>query len=291
MKLKKKPEIFYFHWLDSKNSVMGVLQANESVILVAERQVRDQQRFLVALNQEPGKYDYIKHSSVLLEPYEKLTLYSPINGAPLTHKDNPDLAQLETFRLETQLWGNIVFATDNGVQATKLSWDNSAIKTWGKDALKFWPEMQPTLLPNQKNKAGWAPTENDYCCPHCNGFVKIKASVLLKAEGLLSESAGLVLLSDQPGDYEYYKSNLFRLKDQEGLKLSCPICQTNLAHPEKTGMAYLKIRHPKKGEGTIYFATRNGEHATFIEWNNGKTEYFGDHQNEFMNFFGASMVH
>jgi hypothetical protein len=289
MKRHINPEIVYYHLFNEDDETrMAVLQANESVIMVAGTEAS--QRFLVALDQTPGKYNYIKHPSIQLATDEPLTLYSPINGKLLSLEVNMELAMLRILDTITNKTGKIWFATANGVQATKIEWSDGIVNTWGKDARQFWPYITPTILENQENKVIWTPNENDYYCPHCSGFLKIKASILLKAEGMETGNQGLVLLSDKPGDYDYYKNNLFHLKDKEQLILSCSLCQTNLAHPRMEGMAHLRIINPKKGEGGVFFASKNGEHATYITWDDtDKTEHFGDSKEEFINYFGAEV--
>lgn len=275
MKRKINPVILFYHLLAS--GAMAILQANESVILVAAR--RNGQRFLVALNATPGVYNYIKHKSIVLDEFEPLSLYSPIDGQDLTYPANPELTQLFALNTVSEAVGTTLLAAYNGIQATKIEWQGGKTEIWGKDAPIFW-KGEPSILSNQENKLGLVPNENEYICPHCHGHLKPKASVILAADGLTTGNTGLVLLSDQPGDYEYYKHRLFLLKSDEDLRLRCPICQKDLAAPGKEGMAYLIIRNPHEKDGHIFFATRNGEHATFIVRDN-KIEAFGEHQHNF----------
>ncbi len=126
--------------------------------------------------------------------------------------------------------------------------------------------------------------EINYKCPKCKSYLNIGNKVVLSAK-IGTKQKGLILFSNQLGDYEVKKHDLVEYKKGEKVGFYCPICHANLA-ADDVNLNLVKVIMEENGkEYVVLFSNVAGEHATYkISGNN--LEAFGKDKDKYMNFFG-----
>jgi len=128
-----------------------------------------------------------------------------------------------------------------------------------------------------------------YYCPECNAALNPNVKVILMARR--NNRSGLILLSPQPGNYQSIVSEDFPLEFGDLIEFHCPVCGVSLTSDENDNLATLVYRFSPGREGTVFFARRFGEHATYLVFNN-EVQTFGENAlpNSHMNFFGSGQL-
>ncbi len=124
---------------------------------------------------------------------------------------------------------------------------------------------------------------NDYMCPFCKGYLKVKNSVIFSARKPDGER-GILLLSPEIGNYTVRKHRSFNLCDGDRTDLYCPICHANLMAQNYNHNLARIISVDEFGEESIILISEIvGEKCTYIV--HGKqVEKYGD---DSTNYFGA----
>lgn len=125
--------------------------------------------------------------------------------------------------------------------------------------------------------------KNDYVCPFCRGYLKVKNSVIFSARRPDGER-GILLLSPEVGNYTVRKHRTFKLEDGVKTDLYCPICHANLmAQHYHNNLARIIQIDEFGDENIVLISEIVGERCTYII--KGKlVDKFGDNST---NYFGA----
>ena len=130
--------------------------------------------------------------------------------------------------------------------------------------------------------------KNLFVCPHCEAVLNPSVKVLLKVS--YRKKQGLILLSPQPGNFEFIcdKSIADVIKPGSTVSFSCPVCQADLTSARDKKFAELRMNGRGGHRRRIEFSRVYGTHATFIIDGDEVTAY-GDDSDDFAktNFFGA----
>ncbi len=125
--------------------------------------------------------------------------------------------------------------------------------------------------------------KNDYVCPFCRGYLKVKNSVIFSARKENGEQ-GLLLMSPEIGNYTVRKHRSFRLADGERTDLYCPICHANLmAQNYNENLARIIQIDEENEENIVLISEIVGERCTYVI-HGKKVEKYGD---DAVNYFGA----
>ncbi|MDZ7821632.1 MAG: hypothetical protein U5N26_07355 [Candidatus Marinimicrobia bacterium] len=125
--------------------------------------------------------------------------------------------------------------------------------------------------------------KNDYVCPFCRGYLKVKNSVIFSARKENGEQ-GLLLMSPEIGNYTVQKHRSFRLVDGERTDLYCPICHANLmAQNYNENLARIIQIDEENEENIVLISEIVGERCTYVI-HGKKVEKYGD---DAVNYFGA----
>lgn len=109
-----------------------------------------------------------------------------------------------------------------------------------------------------------------YLCPDCNVALNVAGYLILtvkKSNG----NRGVVLLSDQLGDYTVHHHPNLKFEKGERVQFRCPACKSDLMHSSDKDM--VKVFMNENGEETtVLFSALFGENATYqISEKRGKT--------------------
>jgi len=104
--------------------------------------------------------------------------------------------------------------------------------------------------------------EKHFVCPHCNGHLKVRNSIILRVRNE-KKKYGLLLLNSQIGNYDSTRHPDFEYNEGEVLDFSCPICRHSLSTAIDENLIYVVMIDNQGVEHDIYFSRISGEHSTF----------------------------
>lgn len=128
--------------------------------------------------------------------------------------------------------------------------------------------------------------KKDYLCPYCKGKLNVNQNIVLSVH-TESQKVGLIFLSPELGNYKRTTHPSFKVKEGEHLDIFCPICHANLQAIEfDQNLAKVYMTDESQKVYEIVFSEIAGEHCTYklVDHN---FESFGEHQNQYVNHFGA----
>ncbi|MBK7106369.1 MAG: hypothetical protein IPH62_13905 [Ignavibacteriae bacterium] len=128
--------------------------------------------------------------------------------------------------------------------------------------------------------------KNNYLCPYCKGQLNVKSNIVL-AVRTEAQKRGLILLSSKLGNYQVTTHPSFQLKEGEHLEIFCPMCHANLKAIEfDDNLAKMFMMDESQKVYEIIFSEIAGEHCTY-KLVDSMIESYGEHQNNYVNHFGA----
>lgn len=106
--------------------------------------------------------------------------------------------------------------------------------------------------------------KNVYSCPHCDTVLNPSVKILLVLRH--KKTAGMILLSPQPGNFHFICDPKLQVSLTEGemVHFACPVCSADLTSPRDDGFAELMLETPGHEPRHIEFSRRFGTQATFI---------------------------
>jgi len=114
-----------------------------------------------------------------------------------------------------------------------------------------------------------------YFCPHCKSQLNLGNDIILLAR-TKNKKTGLILASDEVGDYTVTKDSLFSMEKGEHVEMLCPVCHARLQVGKiHENLAMVMMRDDKGLESEIYFSEIYGEECTYKITNIKKVETFG----------------
>lgn len=125
--------------------------------------------------------------------------------------------------------------------------------------------------------------KNEYLCPFCRGYLKVKNSVIFSARKPEGER-GIILLSPEIANYTVRKHSSFKLEDGMRIDLYCPICHANLmAQHYHNNLARIIQINESGEESVVLISEIIGERCTYIirgeqidRFGDDSTNYFGE---------------
>lgn len=130
--------------------------------------------------------------------------------------------------------------------------------------------------------------KNVFTCPHCQAVLNPSVKILLVIS--YRKKKGMILLSPQPGNYKYICDESVEKNLSEGAKvrLSCPVCTTDLTSSTNSQLAEMQMVAPGGEARRVQFSRIYGKNATFIFDGEDVTAFGEDADNlGSTNFFGA----
>ncbi|MBI5218764.1 MAG: hypothetical protein HY958_07535 [Bacteroidia bacterium] len=126
-----------------------------------------------------------------------------------------------------------------------------------------------------------------YFCPHCKCQLNVGNDIIFTAKKTNGEK-GLILASQEVGDYSVTKDPLFTMQKGDHLEIICPVCHKNLRVEKiNENLAMILMKDEKGVESEIYFSEIYGEHCTYKITNKKKIEMYGEDSHRY-NFWGIS---
>lgn len=117
--------------------------------------------------------------------------------------------------------------------------------------------------------------KKDFICPHCNGYLNVRESLILSAVNK-HNAAGLVFLDVRLGVYTMHKHPTLNFNEGDHIDFRCPICAHSLAIPRLDNRLYaLYLRDENDWQSAIIFSGIYGERSTY-RISDGDVEAFGD---------------
>jgi hypothetical protein len=115
-----------------------------------------------------------------------------------------------------------------------------------------------------------------YFCNHCKAQLNVGNDIIFIACKTNKET-GLILASQEVGNYSVTKDPLFAMEKGEHIELMCPVCHKRLQVKDiHENLAMIMMRDEHGVESEIYFSEIYGEHCTYKITNIKKVEAFGD---------------
>ncbi|MCL3779612.1 hypothetical protein EMN47_04325 [Prolixibacteraceae bacterium JC049] len=115
----------------------------------------------------------------------------------------------------------------------------------------------------------------DFICPHCNGYLNVKESLILTAVNK-HNSAGLVFIDVRLGVYKAQMHPTLQFSDGEHVDFRCPVCAHSLGVPKfDKRLCALYMRDDNDWQSTIVFSSIYGEKCTY-KITEKTVEAFGD---------------
>lgn len=129
---------------------------------------------------------------------------------------------------------------------------------------------------------------NNYLCPHCLSYLNVCDYIAFSAEKADGKQ-GLVLLHQEPGNFESEMHPDFRPKEGELVLFRCPVCHASLTSSKTTNLAHLILRTKDNKDFDIYFSRVKGEKSTYkVE---GETiDIFGEHSDTYLDYITLSQM-
>ena len=104
---------------------------------------------------------------------------------------------------------------------------------------------------------------NTYTCPHCHTALNVSGFLVLTAKNP-SGAYGLILMSDQLGDYSVHINKDFQVEKGERTCFYCPACKGSLSYSKDNNLVRIFMTDSDTGEeSTIIFSAIFGENATY----------------------------
>jgi hypothetical protein len=127
----------------------------------------------------------------------------------------------------------------------------------------------------------------NYKCPHCNGFIDLKGSLLFSVK-TPDHQYGLISLHTEIGNYSVDKPHGFEYKEGDHLDFYCPICHAELTSGRHKNLIKIIMIDEKNREFEILFSRVAGKKSTYKII--GETmEIYGDDSAEYLDYINLSM--
>jgi hypothetical protein len=97
----------------------------------------------------------------------------------------------------------------------------------------------------------------------------------------------LLLFSPQPGNYRVITPESFRLKKNDEVRFSCPLCGRDLTSKRDKGMAEISFSTPGGHSGRVVFSRVYGHHETYFVTKEEVRSYGRHADRDGVNFWGA----
>ena len=103
-----------------------------------------------------------------------------------------------------------------------------------------------------------------FMCPGCRAVLNPGDKIVLTVR--FQNAAGLILLSPQPGDYQYICDESFgrHIRAGDSVDFSCPICNQDLTSPLSDKLVEFLMIDGDEPARSAQFSRVCGERATFI---------------------------
>ncbi len=130
--------------------------------------------------------------------------------------------------------------------------------------------------------------ENQYICPKCSSYLKIKDNIILTVRKN-EKQKGLVLLSPEIGNYDaFFHKESLGIEKGDKVDMFCPVCSDDLGVEESyKNLACIIMIDENGKKSDVYFSKILGEEATF-KISEGKVDRFGDDASNY-NYWGYSL--
>jgi hypothetical protein len=128
------------------------------------------------------------------------------------------------------------------------------------------------MTPGRDN--GWT-----YRCPRCNGVVNPAGIVHLL--GLRGGAQMLIGFHPEPGNYELFAPPEAAFERGDLWSFHCPICQSDLATERQGNLCELQLFTGDGHRRRVLFSRVAGEHATYVERDDGPETILGEHANRY----------
>jgi len=106
--------------------------------------------------------------------------------------------------------------------------------------------------------------KNIYACPHCDTVLNPSVKILLVVS--YRKKKGMILLSPQPGNFQFICDRTFEesLKPGAKVRFSCPVCSEDLTSPKDDEFVELLMLHPGRKPRRVEFSRVYGKRATLV---------------------------
>ena len=101
-----------------------------------------------------------------------------------------------------------------------------------------------------------------YTCPYCFVQLNINGQIVLVGE-FPNGHKGLILLSDEIGNYTVHFSSDIHLEKGEKANFSCPCCHKSLEYSKNNNFVRLVKINEQNEEFSVVFSAIFGEHCTY----------------------------
>ena len=128
--------------------------------------------------------------------------------------------------------------------------------------------------------------KQNFICPRCKGYLNVGEYIILSAETNRGD-AGLILFSQEIGNYTTKKNDAFLTKEGEKYDFFCPLCQKKLAADVHDNLSHIIMIDENKKEYEILFSKIAGEKSTY-KIVGESLEIFGDHHSNYIDFINLS---
>lgn len=127
----------------------------------------------------------------------------------------------------------------------------------------------------------------DFICPHCNGHLNVRESLILTAVNK-HNLAGLVFIDVRLGVYKSRMHPTLQFENGEHVDFRCPICAHSLNIPKlDKRLCALYMRDETDWQSTIVFSSIYGEKSTY-KITEDSVESFGDNNYGNLDFSSIS---
>jgi len=127
--------------------------------------------------------------------------------------------------------------------------------------------------------------KRNFLCPKCKGTLNPNVKIILKAER--AGRSALLLFSPQPGNYDVIVPASFRLKKNDAVRFSCPLCSSDLTSKRDPAMAEISFASSNGQGGIVVFSRVLGHHETHFVTREEVRSY-GEHAPQSgINFWGV----
>ena len=121
---------------------------------------------------------------------------------------------------------------------------------------------------------------NRYLCPFCQAQLNVHGYLVLTIHCESSEK-GVVLLSDNLGDYTAHMSNNIHLQPGDKAHFHCPACAHSLEYKQNKNLARVIRVDERDRESMVVFSAIFGEQCTY-EISEERTLSFGENAVRYM---------
>ncbi len=115
---------------------------------------------------------------------------------------------------------------------------------------------------------------NRFLCPYCQAQLNVGGHLVLSVH-CKNGTKGVVLLSDELGNYSADISDNLKFNEGDHIHFHCPACSHSLEYKENKNLARV-LKEDKGVESTIVFSAIFGEQSTY-QINEERTLTFGEH--------------